>query len=148
MKGVGQIVSWSVRDEDWHCTNMITLFKAFLSENPQIDRDALKADIVDICKTAVKLEFDFIDLAFELGDLEGLTASETKEFIKYIADRRMMQLGYDPIYNTEKNPLPWFFEMTSAVEMANFFEQRSTEYARSMTTGTWEAAFEDIVFKD
>jgi ribonucleoside-diphosphate reductase beta chain len=85
----------------------------------------------------------FIDLAFEQGAVEGLTAREVKEYIRYIADRRLMQLGLNQLYHVSKNPLPWLDEMLNAVEHANFFENRATEYSKASTTGTWEEAFGD-----
>jgi ribonucleoside-diphosphate reductase beta chain len=84
----------------------------------------------------------FIDLAFELGGIEGLDAREVKQYIRYIADRRLMQLGLQPVYRIEKNPLPWMEEMLNGVEHANFFENRATEYSKAATRGTWEEAFE------
>ena len=87
------------------------------------------------------LEDKFIDLAFEMGPVEGMTAEDIKNYIRYIADRRLVSLHLDPIYNIEKNPLPWMDMMLNADEHANFFEQRATEYARASTKGTWDEAF-------
>jgi ribonucleoside-diphosphate reductase beta chain len=66
-----------------------------------------------------------------------------KEYIRYIADRRLVQLGLHPLYHLARNPLPWLDEMLNAVEHTNFFENRATEYSRASTTGTWEEAFDD-----
>ena len=85
----------------------------------------------------------FIDLAFEAGSVEGMEAQEIKDYIRFIADRRLTQLGLDAIYQIEKNPLPWLDIMLNAVEHTNFFENRSTEYSKAATQGTWEEAFED-----
>ena len=141
MKGMGQIVSWSVRDESLHCANIIKLYHTFLAETLSIDRAALEQDLVEICKTIVEHEDAFIDLAFEAGDVQGLTAAEVKQYIRFIADRRLMQLGISPMFGKMANPLPWIDAMTNAVEHANFFEARSTEYSRAATQGTWEEAF-------
>jgi ribonucleoside-diphosphate reductase beta chain len=83
----------------------------------------------------------FIDLAFELGGVEGLNAADTKTYIRFIADRRLQQLGLQPLYHIEKNPLPWLDEMLNAVEHTNFFENRATEYSKASTSGTWEEAW-------
>ena len=72
----------------------------------------------------------------------------TTEKIRYIADRRLTQLGLNVLYHVDKNPLPWLDEMLNAVEHANFFENRSTEYSRASTTGSWEDAFADFVSAD
>ena len=148
MKGMGQIVSWSVRDETLHCLSCIRLFRTFVGENPEIWTDRLREEIVDTCATIVDHEDAFIDLAFELGSVEGLSAEQVKRYIRYIADRRLVQLGLDPLYLVEANPLPWLDDMLNAVEHANFFENRSTEYSRASTLGTWEEAFADAVFED
>lgn len=141
MKGMGQIVSWSVRDETLHCQSVIRLFKTFLQENPEIDTPELKNELTVICDTIVEHEDAFIDLAFELGDIEGLKASEIKAYIRYIADRRLDQLGLKPLYGVAKNPLPWMDEMMNGVEFANFFEARATEYSKAATQGGWDEAF-------
>jgi ribonucleoside-diphosphate reductase beta chain len=141
MKGMGQIISWSVRDETLHCNSIIMLFRTFLQENPEIWTEALKRDIYLTCATIVDHEDAFIDLAFEQGAVEGLTAREVKEYIRYIADRRLMQLGLNRLYHLARNPLPWLDEMLNAVEHTNFFENRATEYSKASTVGSWEDAF-------
>jgi ribonucleoside-diphosphate reductase beta chain len=138
MKGMGQIISWSVRDETLHCVSIIRLFRTFVQENPEVWTEALRRDIYVTCATIVDHEDAFIDLAFEQGPVEGLTAREVKDYIRYIADRRLVQLGLNPLYHLERNPLPWLDEMLNAVEHANFFENRSTEYSKAATTGTWD----------
>ncbi|MGH7049293.1 MAG: ribonucleotide-diphosphate reductase subunit beta [Acetobacteraceae bacterium] len=143
MKGMGQIISWSVRDETLHCVSVIRLFQTFVEENPEIWTPALKEEITGICATIVTHEDAFIDLAFEFGAVEGLTAPEVKRYIRYIADRRLAQLGLPARYGAGKNPLPWLDEMLNAVEHANFFENRATEYSKASTIGTWEEAFAD-----
>lgn len=142
MKGMGQIVTWSVRDESLHCESMIRLFRTFIQEHPEIWDDSLKHELYEACRTIVSHEDAFIDLAFEMGGIEGLTAEEMKQYIRYIADRRLLQLGLKPNFNVKKNPLGWMDKMLNAPELANFFEQRVTEYGKAMTTGTWEDAFE------
>jgi ribonucleoside-diphosphate reductase beta chain len=142
MKGMGQIVTWSVRDESLHCQSTIRLFKTFLSENPEINTPELERDLYKSCETIVTHEDAFIDLAFGLGPVEGLTAADVKSYIRYIADRRLSQLGLQPIYQIEKHPLPWLDAMLNAVEHANFFENKATEYSKAATQGTWEEAFD------
>lgn len=146
MKGMGQIVTWSVRDETLHCLSMIKLFNSFVAENPDIWDDTLKAEITDCCKTIVGFEDAFIDLAFEAGEVQGLTPQEVKDYIRYIGDRRLQQLNLEPVFGIDQNPLPWMDEMLNGAEHTNFFENRATEYAKASTQGTWEAAFSDEVF--
>ena len=141
MKGMGQIVTWSVRDESLHTNSIIKLFRTFVSENPEIWNDELEKDLYTACSTIVDHEDAFIDLAFEMGGVEGLEGHEVKQYIRYIADRRITQLGLKPVYKIDKNPLPWLEEMLNGVEHTNFFENRATEYSRAATQGSWEEAF-------
>ena len=142
MKGMGQIVTWSARDESLHTDSIIKLFKTFLEENPQVWTEELQRDLYRACDTIVGHEDAFIDLAFEMGGVEGLEGDEVKAYIRYIADRRLTQIGLQPIYKTDKNPLPWLEEMLNGVEHTNFFENRATEYSRAATQGSWEEAFD------
>ena len=141
MKGMGQIVTWSVRDETLHCQSMAKLFNTFVQENPEIWTDELKNNITNECKTIVEMEDHFIDLAFEMGSVEGMTADDVKQYIRFIADRRLKTLNLEPVFNIGTNPLPWMDMMLNADEHANFFEQRATEYAKASTQGNWDEAF-------
>ncbi len=141
MKGMGQIVTWSARDETLHTNSIIKLFHTFLSENPEIKSQDLFEDLTKACSVVVEQEDAFIDKAFELGAVEGLDASSVKKYIRYIANSRLNQLGIDRLYNIGKNPLPYMDEMLNSLEHANFFESRATEYSRAATQGTWEEAF-------
>ncbi len=142
MKGMGQIVTWSVRDESLHTASIIKLFRTFVDENSEIWTEEFQRDLYVCCETVVTHEDAFIDLAFELGGIEGLEAREVKQYIRYIADRRLMQLGLQPVYRIDKNPLPWMEEMLNGVEHTNFFENRATEYSKAATRGSWEEAFD------
>ncbi|MEL7129896.1 MAG: ribonucleotide-diphosphate reductase subunit beta [Pseudomonadota bacterium] len=136
MKGMGQIVSWSVRDESLHCEGMIKLFHTFAGETGALTK-SVADNIADCCQTVIKLEDKFIDLAFEAGEVEGMTPADIKQYIRYIADWRMGQLKLKPIYGVEKHPLPWLTEILNGVEHANFFEARATEYSKGATQGDW-----------
>ena len=143
MKGMGQIVSWSVRDESLHTESIIKLFRTFVSENPEIWTEDFQRSLYVICSEMVEHEDAFIDLAFELGGVEGLTGREVKDYIRYIADRRLSQLGLQPIYRLKNNPLPWMDEMLNGAEHTNFFENRATEYSKAATQGTWDQVWSD-----
>lgn len=139
MKGMGQIVSWSVRDETLHTNSIIRLYHTFLRENEDIDVEQLQKRLYGICDTIVTHEDAFIDLAFNIeGSIQGLSSHEVKEYIRYIADRRLLQLDMQPMYGNAKNPLPWLDEILNGVEHTNFFENRVTEYTRAATQGSWE----------
>ena len=85
----------------------------------------------------VGLEDKFIDLAFEAGEIEGMTPDDIKGYIRFIADWRLRQLHLPEVYGINENPLPWLQSMLSGVEHANFFEARSTEYSKAATKGQW-----------
>ena len=142
MKGMGQIVTWSVRDESLHTQSAIRLFKTFIEENPEVWNEDFERDLYKACETIVTHEDAFIDLAFQQGAIEGLEPGDVKAYIRYIADRRLTQLGLQPIYRTKKNPLPWLDAILNGVEHTNFFENRATEYSKAATQGTWEEAFD------
>ena len=117
---MGQIVTWSVRDETLHCNSMIRLFRDFVKEEPQIWNDKLKNEIYEACKTIVHHEDAFIDLAFQMGPMQGLTADEVKQYIRFIGNRRLEQLGLNPIYDVKKNPLTWLDTMLNGVEPVSY----------------------------
>ncbi len=142
MRGMGQIVTWSARDETLHTHSSIQLFRTFIEENPELWTEGLKKDITQACLTVVDHEDAFIDLAFEMGGVEGLSAAEVKDYIRYIADRRLNQLGLSPIFAMNVNPLPWMDEMLNGIEHTNFFENRATEYSKAATEGSWDEAFD------
>jgi ribonucleoside-diphosphate reductase beta chain len=138
MKGMGQIVTWSIVDETMHAEGIIALFRSYLEENPEVWNDDTKGQIYSIAEKMVELEDDFVDLAFQMGEMENLTAAEVKQYIRYIADRRLISMGMKGIFKIKKNPLPWVEEMINAPTHTNFFENRSTDYATAALSGSWE----------
>jgi ribonucleoside-diphosphate reductase beta chain len=137
MKGMGQIVTWSIVDETQHAENMMRIFKEFIKENPEIWNDELKGAIYTICEKMVELEDKFIELAFGINNSQNLTKEEVKQYIRYIADRRLIGLGMKGIFKVKKNPLPWVETMINAPIHGNFFENRVTDYAKGATAGSW-----------
>ena len=138
MKGMGQIVTWSIVDETMHAESMMQLFKTYVKENPEIWNDELKGKIYSIAEKMVELEDKFIDLAFADGEMRDLKAEDVKTYIRYIADRRLIGLGMKGIFKVKKNPLPWVEEMINAPVHGNFFENRVTDYAKGALSGTWD----------
>ena len=137
MKGMGQIVTWSIVDETMHAENMIKLFKEFIKENNEIWNDDLKSRIYTIAEKMVELEDKFIELSFANAEMRDLKQEDVKEYIRYIADRRLISLGLKGIFKRKKNPLPWVEEMINAPVHGNFFENRVTDYAKGALSGTW-----------
>ncbi len=137
MKGMGQIVTWSIVDETMHAESMIKLFRTYIEENKEIWNDELKGKIYTIAEKMVDLEDKFIDLSFSMGEMPDLTAEDVKKYIRYIADRRLISLGLKGIFKVKKNPLPWVEEMINAPTHGNFFENRVTDYAKGALKGDW-----------
>jgi ribonucleoside-diphosphate reductase beta chain len=138
MRGMGQIVTWSIVDETMHAEGMIKLFREYVEENREIWTDETKGTIYTIATKMVELEDKFVDLAFQMGKVEGLRDTEVKEYIRYIADRRLISMGMKGIFKVKKNPLPWVEEMINAPTHTNFFENRATDYAKGALTGSWD----------
>ena len=137
MNGMGTIILWSIKDESLHTEGMTWLFKEFLKEHRDIWTDELKSQLYSIAEKMVELEDKFIDLAFNGMEFEGLTSAEVKTYIRYITDRRLIGLGMKGIFKIKVNPLPWVEEILGAPEHANFFEGKSTAYAKGALTGSW-----------
>ncbi len=137
MKGMGQIVSWSIRDEQLHTNAMIKLFRTFVEENKSIWTQELKEEIYSICQKMVELEDKFIDLSFSMGPMQNLTSDDLKKYIRYIADRRLISLGLKGFYKVKKNPLPWVEEMIDIPIHGNFFENSAIEYSKGTLSGDW-----------
>lgn len=137
MKGMGQIITWSIRDESLHVEAMLKLFKTLVQENPRIWTDSLKKEIYEAAVKMVELEDSFIDLAFEQGEIQGLNKEDVKQYIRYIADRRLLQMGLKTNFKVKENPLLWLEEILNNQEHASFFEQRVTEYQKAAIIGDW-----------
>lgn len=137
MKGMGQIITWSIVDETQHAESMIKLFRTYIEENREIWNDELKGRIYTIAERMVQLEDKFIDLAFGVNEMEGLSSEDVKKYIRYIADRRLISLGLKGVFKVKKNPLPWVEEMINAPTHTNFFENRATDYAKGALSGNW-----------
>ena len=136
MKGTAQVVEWSVRDESLHSKAGCWLFRTLLEEQPELNSDKIREKVIEACETSVQLEFDFIDKAFEMGDIEGLNIEQLKNFIKARANEKMIELGYKPIYNDiDPNLLKqmeWFGHLTSGKTHQDFFAGRNTSYSKSV----------------
>ena len=137
MKGMGQIITYSIRDESMHVEAMTKLFREFIKENIDLWTDDFKKEIYQACREMVDLEDRFLDLVFEQGDIRGLTKKEMQQYIRYIADRRLLQLGLKPNYNVKDNPLDWLDDVLG-VEHQNFFEGRATTYMKAGLRGNVE----------
>ena len=141
MKGMGKVVEWSIRDESIHVEGNSKLFKAFCKEHSRVVDNDFKREIYEMSKDIVDLEDKFIDLAYEMGEIEGLDTAEVKEYIRYITDRRLLQLGMKPNFKVKDNPLPWLEWVLNGADHTNFFENRVTEYEVAGLKGDWDDAY-------
>jgi ribonucleoside-diphosphate reductase beta chain len=132
LKGVGQIIAWSNRDESLHSNAGIWLFREFVKENPEIWTDELKKEIYEAARTTVALEDDFIDKVFEKGNIEGLDPKDLKQFIRHRANVKLGELGLKTNWkNIDQEALKrmsWFDALTSGNSQQDFFAGRETNY--------------------
>lgn len=136
LKGVGQIVTWSIRDESLHSEGVCRLFRDLMMENKALWTPKMHERLYEACRQMVALEDAFIDTCFEMGAVDGLKPEEVKGYIRYTADRKLIDLRLDKIFH-EKNPLGWLDIMVNAKEHTNFFENRATEYAKGAVITDW-----------
>ncbi len=137
MRGLGQIISWSIRDESLHADSICRLYRTFLAENPDARTMKLEADIRQACRDMVEMEDRFIDTCFEMGAVRGLHPDDVKQYIRYTSDRRLADLELTPEFSAKENPLQWLTAMISGKEHTNFFENRATDYAKANIDDSW-----------
>ena len=133
LKGIGQQMKWSVRDESLHSKMGCMLFNHMCSEYPEL-RDEAHNSIMDAAKLAVELEIKFINKMFEMGDLENLKAEDLIEFIKKRANEKLIELGYEPIFvidDDKASQLDWFYHLTGGLTHTDFFALRPTDYSKA-----------------
>lgn len=137
LKGVGQIIAFSVRDESLHSEAGCWLFRQMVEEYPDIWTDDFKKEIYDAARLTVQLEDDYIDKAFSLGDIEGLTAKDLKQYIRYRCNAKLQDLGLKSNWrgvdgDSVKRITSWFEPMTSGTEHADFFASRVSTYSKGV----------------
>ena len=143
LKGIGQQMKWSVRDESLHSKMGCQLFREMCNEYPEL-LDECKDSIEKAAKLIVELETNFIDKMFEMGDLENLSASDLKEFIKARTNSKLEELGYQGIfeYNNKKaDNLDWFYHLTGGHTHTDFFAIRPTDYSKAGEGENWDDLF-------
>jgi ribonucleoside-diphosphate reductase beta chain len=143
LKGVGQQMKWSVRDESLHSRMGCKLFNHMCDEYPGL-RSASYDEIIDAARLIQKLEHNFIDKMFEMGDLENLKSDDLKEFINQRINEKLAELGYDPIMVVDEEKaanLEWFYHLTGGHTHTDFFAIRSTDYSKANEGEDWENIF-------
>ena len=141
LKGVGQIVEWSIRDESMHSDAGCWLFRTLLKEKPELKTPELETAINEAALLSLKLEVDFIEKVYEMGDLEGCSKEDLISFIKHRVNTKMGDLGYRPIVNgidpTAFERLKWFHHLSAGKQHTDFFANRVTNYSKG--TQDWDA---------
>jgi ribonucleoside-diphosphate reductase beta chain len=141
LKGVGQIVEWSIRDESLHSEAGCWLFRQLLSEKPELNTPELKEAIKQAALLSLKLELDFIDKVYEMGDLDGCSKYDLVSFIKYRVNTKMQDLGYEPVVtgidDTSIKRMKWFDSLSAGKQHTDFFANRVTNYSKGVQN--WDA---------
>ena len=145
LKGIGQQMKWSVRDESLHSKMGCQLFRHMCEEYPEL-KDEVQYEIEYAAKLMVEMEHKFIDKMFEMGDLENLKAIDLKNVISKRANEKLIELGYQSIfyYDVESaENLDWFYHLTGGTTHTDFFAIRPTDYAKAGENEDWD---EDDMF--
>jgi len=145
LKGIGQQMKWSVRDESLHSKMGCQLFRHMCEEYPEL-KDSVQSQVEEAASLMVDMELRFIDKMFEMGDLENLKADHLKEFIKKRANEKLNELGYESIFHYSEDlasELDWFYHLTGGVTWTDFFAIRSTDYSKAGESEDWD---EDSLF--
>ena len=143
LKGIGQQMKWSVRDESLHSKMGCKLFNHMCLEYPEL-KDEVQPDIEEAANLMVNMELDFIDKMFEMGDLDNMKKDDLKEFIKKRANEKLDELGYLPQFQYSEDMasnLDWFYHLTGGHTHTDFFAIRPTDYAKAGEDDDWDNIF-------
>lgn len=138
LPGMVSVNQWSVIDESMHVEGLVELFRIFVEENPSVITEDFKKDIYNTARHVVELEDANIDLCYSLHTPKKLAKQGLKDYIRFVCDYRMQQMGFKPQFGIEKNPLPFIEEITGDGVFGNFFEATITSYSKESLTGEWE----------
>lgn len=134
MKGLGQIIAFSIKDESLHSEAGCWLFRTLIKEFPDIWTDDLKKEIYDAARLTVELEDDFISSAFKLGNIDGIEEKDLKTFIRHRCNTKLKELGLKSNWtNINKeviDKMSWFDVLSAGVSHTDFFAQRVSDYAK------------------
>lgn len=134
LKGVGQIVAFSIKDESLHSAAGCWLFRTFVEEYPDVLTDELKDEIYEAAHHTVALEDSFIDKAFDHGPIEGIDAYDLKQFIRFRCNTKLLDLGLKPIIlDIDQESLKrfsWFDVLSGGARHNDFFAARVDSYSK------------------
>jgi ribonucleoside-diphosphate reductase beta chain len=127
MTGAAEQYQYILRDESLHCNFGIDMINQIKLENPHLWTAEFKEELRGLFEKAVELEYRYAEDTMPRGVL-GLNAPMFKGYLRYICNRRCMQIGLDAMFPNEENPFPWMSEMIDLKKERNFFETRVIEY--------------------
>ena len=136
LKGIGQQMKWSVRDESLHSRMGCQLFRHMCDENKELLEDC-REDIILAAETMVDLEEKYIDKMFEKGDVDGISSHDVKQFIRKRTNEKLTELGYLDLgsyFSYEEDSagnLDWFYHLTGGHTHTDFFAIRPTDYSKA-----------------
>jgi len=136
LKGIGQQMKWSVRDESLHSRMGCRLFRHMCEEKDFL-KESCKPHIVEAAHVMHDAEMKYIDKMFEAGDIEGMKSYDLKQFIKKRINEKLVELGYDDLskefeYDEEASEkLDWFYHLTGGHTHTDFFAIRPTDYSKA-----------------
>jgi ribonucleoside-diphosphate reductase beta chain len=140
LKGIGQQMKWSVRDESLHSKMGCQLFRHMCQEYPEL-KESVSEEIYTAAELMVKMELDFIDKMFEMGDLDNLKKEDLKNFIKSRANDKLIELGYEKRFDFNEESagkLDWFYHLTGGQTWTDFFAVRPTDYSKAGEEDDWD----------
>ena len=133
LKGIGQQMKWSVRDESLHSKMGCQLFRHMCEEYPEL-KQAVQLEVEEAARIMVDMEMQFIDKIFEKGDLDNMKSEDLKHFIKKRCNEKLLELGYTGIFGYDTNraaELDWFYHLTGGHTHTDFFAIRPTDYSKA-----------------
>ena len=136
LKGIGQQMKWSVRDESLHSKMGCQLFRHMCDENKDL-LNLCREDVINAAETMIELETAYIDKMFEAGEIEGISSYDLIQFIRKRTNEKLVELGYIDLgsyfpFNKEAAAnLDWFYHLTGGVTHTDFFAIRPTDYSKA-----------------
>ena len=143
LKGIGQQMKWSIRDESLHSKMGCQLFRHMCLEFPEL-KDEVEDKVKEAAMLIVEMEERYIDKVFEMGDLENITSAQLKSFIRKRANEKLLELGYESIFSYDSdlaNEMNWFYHLSGGETWTDFFAIRPTDYSKATEEDDWDDIF-------
>jgi ribonucleoside-diphosphate reductase beta chain len=136
LPGMVSVNQWSIVDESLHVEGIAEVFKVYLKEHPEVVGDDLKRTAYETARAVVAMEDEFVDLCYSVGETSCTDPATLKQYIRYVCDYRMQQLGFKEQFGVKENPMEWIDQITGNT-MSNFFETTTTQYSKGSLKGEW-----------